>query len=564
MIVDFLDADAPSDIDVDLCIVGAGAAGLFIAQCFVDTRLRVCVLESGGLSGELRTQELSGGSSAGDLELDPATARMRVFGGSCNLWGGGCIPLTPLDLQPRDWVPNSGWPLSYGDLEPYYSRARDFCGIGLHEFAEGSSRASPSIAPIQFDSRELANRLFAMSPVLFGSGYRHVFERAGNVTVLLHANLLELVPSSYGHSVDSARIASLDGRRGVVRARQYVLACGGIENARLLLLSNSLSTNGLGNDHDLVGRYFMDHPAGKLGDLWLTSPGRLTRPYQRIMGAGMAPAFPEICLTDEGQRRHRVLNSRVRPIPVEGPLPRGVRAIRDYRTAWASRSDENELVSQRICAALSLNAAKPTLPRVDAYRLSRLLLEVALGAGGVAQAAVRRLAGRPTVDYDHVELFGFFEQAPNPDSRILLGHEVDALGQRRVRVDWRLTELDHRTYRTAAHVFGDELAKQFGGVYRPERWVSSTQSADAADLRGTAHHMGTTRMSPDPQTGVVDVDCRVHGIDNLYIAGSSTFPTGGWAFPTLTIVALSLRIADRLRELLGAGPLYHSSALTAG
>ena len=219
MIVDFLDPDAPSAIDVDLCIVGAGAAGLSSAQYYVDTRLRLCVLESGGLSGELRTQDLSSGSSVGDLELDPSTSRMRVFGGSCHLWGGGCIPLTPLDLQPRDWVPGSGWPLSYGDLEPYYSRARDFCGIGLHEFAEGSSRASPSIAPIQFDSTELANRLFAMSPVLFGSSYRHVFEQAGNVTVLLLEDLLELVPSPYGRSVDLARIANLDGRRGTVRAR---------------------------------------------------------------------------------------------------------------------------------------------------------------------------------------------------------------------------------------------------------------------------------------------------------------------------------------------------------
>jgi choline dehydrogenase-like flavoprotein len=140
------------------------------------------------------------------------------------------------------------------------------------------------------------------------------------------------------------------------------------------------------------------------------------------------------------------------------------------------------------------------------------------------------------------------EQAPNPDSRVMLDPERDVLGQRKVCIDWRLTELDRHTYRTAAHLFGEELARACGGRFQAEPWVDAGDGTPPR-VQGTAHHLGTTRMADDPRLGVVDRQCRVHGVDNLHIAGSSVFPTGGWAFPTFTIVALSLRLADRLQKL---------------
>jgi choline dehydrogenase-like flavoprotein len=549
VIVDYLSGSPAADVEADLCIIGAGAAGITIARSFIGTSVKVCLIESGGEAGEQRNQALYEGSSVGTVPLDPGSARMRVFGGSCNLWGGGCIPLSRHDLEPRDWVPHSGWPLSYGELEPYYQRARAFCQIEAHEFVDGSFVSSTPHPPLDFEPSKLVNQIFARSPILFGEAYRAELEQAPNIQVLLHANLLELLPTPNGAAVQEARIGTLSGRRSTVRARHYVLACGGIENARLLLLSDSVVPQGLGNQHDLVGRYFMDHPSGTLGTLATDTPHRVTRPYDRRLGKGPAPAFPEIGLAPNAQRRHQLLSGRVHPFGVEGPLPKGIRALREFRAALRRPvQDEGALLEARLCEALRNGPAAEAVA-TPTESLGTLLLRLGLGMGDIARALAQKLTDQPTVGSSHIELVGYFEQAPNPDSRITLGSDTDALGQRKVCVEWRLTPLDRHTYRYAANLFGDELARTSGGSFALEPWLAEDDGV-APQVHGTAHHLGTTRMSDDPLSGVVDRNCRVHGMQNLHIAGSSVFPTGGWAFPTFTIVALSLRLSDRLREAL--------------
>ena len=547
MIIDYLDRSGPDDFIADICIIGAGPAGISIARSFIGTSLSVCLVESGGLAGEDRNQELYAGTSIGCPELDPATSRMRAFGGSCNVWGGGCVPLSALDLGPRDWVPHSGWPLSYAEIEPYYRRAQAVCGIESHDFTEGTFLTPPARAPVAFDTSKLVNQNFVLSPVFFGDAYRSELERAANITVLLHANLLEFEAAPAGASVRQARIGALDGRRGLVRAQRYVLACGGIENARLLLLSNSVAPNGLGNDRDLVGRYFMDHPSGKLGTLFTDAPDPLTRPYDRSGGKGPAPSFPELCLSDQAVQAHQLLSGRVRPVAVEAPTPKGIQALRDLKNALFPVRDESLALEGMMRAARKSDEPGSDEGKAKAG-IGKLVLRVSMGTWDIAQAVWRKLTDKPTVKSDYVDVIGYFEQAPNPDSRVMLGDEVDALGQRKICVDWRLTELDWHTYRTAAGLFGAELASSCGGKFQLEPWLQEGSVA-VPELRGTAHHLGTTRMSDDPNLGVVDRQCRVHGVDNLYVVGSSVFPTGGWAFPTFTIIALSMRLAEHLRTL---------------
>jgi len=546
MIIDYLEGSAAAGLDADICIVGAGAAGIAMARSFIGTPLRVCLLESGGLAGEQPSQALCEGHSVGGLPFDPGTSRMRVFGGSCNLWGGGCMPLSALDLCPREWVTHSGWPIAADDLQPYYLRAREICGIPLHAINGNGFGCSPGRPPIPFAADKLTNQIFMRTPVLFGRDYHDELARAPNVTVLLHANLLELDVAPDGCSVQGARIGSLGGHRAVVRARHYVLACGGIENARLLLLSDTVLPGGPGNAHDLVGRYFMDHPSGKLGAVVAGDFDRLARPYDRELVRGTA-AFPEICLSEQAQRMHRLLNGRVHPFAVEGPVPRGLRALRGLRKAMRPQpADEGSQMEAELCDATH-NTALPGA-RSATGSMPSLVLQLGLGMGDVLRALVRKRVDKPVVRTSHVDLVGYFEQAPNPQSRVTLSHERDALGQRKVCVDWRLTALDRHTYRTAAGLVGQELAKACGGRFEPEPWVVADDGTPP-QVEGTAHHMGTTRMSNDPRQGVVDRHCRVHGMDNLHVAGSSVFPTGGWAFPTFTIVALSLRLADRLQTL---------------
>jgi choline dehydrogenase-like flavoprotein len=549
VIIDYQDGSVPADVVADLCIIGAGAAGIAIARTFIGTSVTVCLVEGGGFAGEQKNQELYEGISIGSPPFDAANSRMRAFGGSCNLWGGGCIPLNKQDMDQRDWVPHSGWPISYDELEPYYARARSFCHIDAHDFKDGSFLSPLSRQPISFNPGTLVNQVFARSPILFGEAYRSELEQASNITVLLHANLFELDVSADGSSVRQARIGSLDGRKGTVRARHYVLASGGIENARLLLLSNSVVPQGLGNDHDLVGRFFMDHPSGKLGTIFTEEPDRLTRPYDRNMGKGLAPSFPEISMSGEAQQAYRLLSGRVHPFAVEGTVPKGIRALRELRAALRPPvRDEGSMLEARLCAAMKNGPSPGDGMTATSDSIGLLALRLGLGAGDIARAFAQKLAQKPTVKSKHIELIGYFEQAPNPDSRIMLGTELDALGQRKVCVDWRLTALDRHTYRTAATIFGSELANACGGRFHVDPWLAGDDAVP--QVRGTAHHLGTTRMSETPDQGVVDPQCRVHGVDNLHIAGSSVFPTGGWAFPTFTIVALSLRLAENLRALL--------------
>jgi choline dehydrogenase-like flavoprotein len=143
------------------------------------------------------------------------------------------------------------------------------------------------------------------------------------------------------------------------------------------------------------------------------------------------------------------------------------------------------------------------------------------------------------------------EQAPNPDSRVTLGAERDALGMPRVKLDWRLTELDRRSFQAFYEVLGRELGRSGVGRVRMRDWVMEKGPSWPSSLGGGWHHMGTTRMHADPKRGVVDANCRVHGVGNLYVAGASVYPTAGCANPTLTLVALSLRLSDHLESVLG-------------
>ncbi|QWT21690.1 GMC family oxidoreductase [Bacillus sp. NP157] len=548
MILDYLDGSVPADHEADLCVIGAGPAGMAIARAFLGTSVRVCLVESGGLSGEDRSQALCEGTAHGGLPFDMAHSRMRVFGGSCTLWGGGCIPLADSDLEPREWVPDSGWPLRYADLAPWYAKARDFCQIDTaHGFGPGQFDGPPPRKPLDLDPDALVNLLFARSPILFGDAYRDELRAAPNIQVLLHANLLELEANPAATAVMRARLGSLTGRRGHVRARHFVLAAGGIENARMLLASDGVAACGLGNDRDMVGRYFMDHPRGTLGNVQSRTPDRLTRPYERTIGKERAAIAPEIGLAGAAQRQHRVLNGRVHPFAVEGAVPKGIRALRNVRTALRPPNrNEAALLEARLSAAMQNGPGGTAV--AASPRLAASAVSLALHMGDVIRAVAQKAADKPTVQSDRVELVGFFEQAPNRDSRVTLGHVRDPLGLRRVNIDWRLTELDRYTYRTLAAVAGRPLADACGGTFVPSAWT--VDAGATPEVFGTAHHMGTTRMSTDPSTGVVDTAGTVHGMHNLHVAGSSVFPTSGWAFPTFTIVALSLRLAEHLRVLL--------------
>ena len=528
MIEDFATDETGEVIDADICIIGGGAAGITIAREFADSPLNVCVLEGGGFEYDLTTQSLYSGENSGLPYFPLEACRLRYFGGTTNHWSGQCAPLSDIDFETRPWVAHSGWPISKADLDPFYSRAQSVCELGNYLYDERLFEALEIEEPDL--NRDLLRAFFFRysAPIRFGDTYRAELQRATNIRVLLNANVVNLATGENGDQVEQAEITSLSGKSAQVRARMFVLACGAIENARLLLLSTDSDPNGLGNQNDMVGRFFMEHPEGPSGSVVTQDPMRLLYTFTRHWRGGIQfrPAFRT---ADDLQRREQVL---------------GASSVLEYTV----RADSGTT------AAISIGRSLSNGERPDdlAGKIWRILLDL----DEVLPNAYRYIVQgkEPIAEPDRLFFKTLAEQAPNPESRVTLSDDEDDLGKRRARLDWRLTDMDKKTIEVITTNLGVEFGRLGFGRVQLDEWLTDTsdtwQTEGGRDLRGGFHHMGTTRMSADPSAGVVDSDCRLHGTPNLYIAGSSVFPTSGHVNPTLTIVALALRTADHLKQSL--------------
>jgi choline dehydrogenase-like flavoprotein len=349
--------------------------------------------------------------------------------------------------------------------------------------------------------------------------------------IFLHATATSIEAAQSGRGVEKLLVRSLHGGALTVRARIFILASGGLENARLLLASRSVMPAGLGNGHDIVGRYFMEHPHARGG---------------RIADAKAWPLLKAF------GRRHRIAGRDVAALIAPAAALQAKESILNSSLTIVARQPERaaQFWGMRAYSALKHDMA-PT-------RAGRGLWIATKRAAGLAQRIVDPL--RPWLLHKagrlDIALLVRAEQAPNPDSRLTLGSETDALGMPRMKLDWRLSEIDVRSVGGLVRALGDESRRLGLGSVEPSSWLSGnawkTDPLISAHPIGGYHHMGTTRMSDDPRAGVTDGGARVHGIANLYVAGSSLFPTSGWANPTLTIVALALRTADHVSAELAA------------
>ncbi len=491
-------ANLPASIEAEVCVVGAGAVGLSLAMQLAEHR-RVVVLESGSLNLDPQVQALGRVQQVGLPTDDPQSTRIRAFGGTTAIWGGRCRPLEAMVFKRRPWVPHSGWPIDRDAVMPHIPRALELCGVEARGFQPerwGADLRDPRFENIVF--------LVSKGPLRFGERYRAVVERHERLTVCLGATAVSLSASGDRLAKVTACASDDPQRRIEVRAKAYVLACGAIQNARLLL------ANGLGNGHDCVGRYFLQHPHCAEGG-WI-APRKSD--YDLIYRAthredvGIASR-----LTDAAQREHEILSA--------------------YYFGFAEWSPNEGTVRRRLGRLRKrLNG-------------QRLMVELPWVVGALcghsqpAQAMQGVLVQRP-------------EQAPNPDSRVSLAGEKDALGLPLAKMDWRLTELDHRTFEVGRRLLAQTIGVHGRGrIFSPRRPFDRALHPDALPVHGGLHHMGTTRMSAAPSEGVVDADSKVWGLHNLFVAGSSVFPCSGYANPTLTAVALALRLAAHLKTTFG-------------
>ena len=523
-----------SEIRADLCIVGAGAAGITLAMEFADSSARVCLLESGSYRPDSQIQSLYDLESVGYPMREDFISRARQFGGSCNLWSGRNMRMSPIDFEKRDWVPNSGWPLNYRELEPFYERAEAVLRVPSHR------RFSPlaKIPDIEDSERALfapgdlepTVALWGTKPMRFAKVNRAALRKSRNISVYLNANATEVVPTESGRTIESLVVRTLDGRTMTARARVFVLACGGLENARLLLASRRRQEKGVGNEHDVVGRYFLEHPRALHGRIRVKEGVSL--PYLTGIPLSDGKVQLGVALSDQAQRRARVLNSYVSLEPAMSEM-----AAKQYGRSM-------NLAKSIVRRGYETSA---TTARTDGANVRELIYmltpkEVMPHWLYRPYALLKRKARR-RMSIGHLTVINFCEQVPDPASRVTLSEQRDALGVNKLVLDWRIGDAERRSVNYLHEVIGRHVEESGIGTLEVQ-----TRDADALHFTDASHHMGTTRMSEDVRTSVVDRDCRVHGLANLYMAGSSVFATGGHANPTLTIVALTLRLAEHLRS----------------
>ena len=546
MIIQWADLDQRTE-PVDVCVAGGGAAGLTLAQALSGAGLTVLVLEAGGLKQTKAGQE----PYEGEL-VDPQTHpwlhhfRVRAIGGASRIWGGRCIPYDPIDFAQRSWVPGPGWPLSLQSLTPYYEAAQVAAEAGPFDYDPATALPGRQAEYVRgLDGPTVATRLERFSrPTDFWKRYGQALARDPDVHVLMQAPLRAIRLKAGGAGVDHLEVARPDGSSARVRARRYVLAAGGLETVRVMLASDDIKACGVGGDHGQLGRYYMSHLAAAVGEVRFNRPDEVAFDYEQ--DAQGVYVRRRLTLTTEAQRQAECLNIVFRTHlpdaadPAHGdPILSAMFMVKDLLLYEYSRKfrERKITLNDRARHLGNILGGAPRLAQFSRnfvgrrWFSDRQLPSVVLGSKTGVYA-----------------LEFHAEQTPNPDSRLTLSEQRDSLGVRRLRVDWRTSAQDYESLKRAYARLAEELERTKTGVLRYDPDQLEAKAREDGAYGG--HHLGAARMSIDPRQGVVDTDCRVHGVGDLFLASGAVLPTSSQANPTLTILALSLRIADQLRREL--------------
>ncbi|MBC7981243.1 MAG: GMC family oxidoreductase [Armatimonadetes bacterium] len=555
MIEDARKIPAQSILEADLCIVGGGAAAIAVAMGYKESGRSVILLPGGGQNQTALGLDLYRGKVDPQGSHEPLEEnRLRMWGGTTTVWGGRCVPFDPIDFEPRSWLPGSGWPIGVSDVQPYLEPACILAEAGHASFDSRNVFPNTQAEIIDgFDNRDLVSwPLERWSvPTDFCKRYRKDLDEAPNVRVLLHAHAIHLQLAEDGHTIAYVDAACSPGQAFRVKARRTVIACGALENARLLLAARDVSPSGIGNDNDLVGRYYQSHRFGVCGQAVLKDPDKGFIYEFEKDGEGVY-CRRRFWLTPGAQEQQRVCN-------VVGFF---------FRTVSAGAEHRNAMVSTVLVIKTLLGGARKGPRRlIQIIRAQRRELLQHAGIilkdgpsvfGQLAAVAYTRCFQKrrlPTVlpprKVNRFPLFYQTEHAPNRESRVVLDpNSVDEFGMPRLEVQIRFSEIDHCTCSTFIHLFKQRLEEANLGTFEiSEQEQQLLNRPEPGNFNSNSHNIGTTRMSDKPDQGVVDTNCRVHSVGNLYIAGSSVFPTSSHANPTLMIIALALRLAAHLKQL---------------
>lgn len=471
-------------MDYDVVVIGGGAAGITLARQLGAAGVKTFLADAGGTSYNATVQDAYVGTNSG-LDYAPLDAtRLRYLGGTTNHWQGWCRPLDAFNFEVRSNIEYTGWDISKSDIDPYLSSALDI--LDIDPTAEWQPQQQDDVLARGLRQSPLQEVYWQWSaPTRFADKFGEELLASDVIDVRLLHSLVDLVPDATGNITTAVFRNSLSGDELRVDARYFVLACGGIENARLLLYFNDKHDTNFGNQSGLLGKCFAEHPhLLNVADFVIYEPA-----YRHILPEGERFGLRFLRLSDEYLRQNGLLGGAIRMVMLD---------------------DETTVqIADRL------------------QRVANIPNRATWRAGNVALAT---------------------EQIANTDSYVELGKIRDDFGIPRVDFHWQLSDIDYKSMRQLVYEFAVMLVQSDIGRCQLPAWVFDEAQTPAV-IWGH-HHMGTTRMASNAADGAVDMDCLLHGTNNLYVAGSSVFPTSGYANPTLTIVQLALRLADHLQARL--------------
>jgi choline dehydrogenase-like flavoprotein len=524
----------PESLNCDVCIVGTGPAGATIARELSNTNLRVVILESGGTERQAEADALNEIESIGwPRVIDQWLVRNRIVGGSSYTWGGRCAPFDEIDLEYRDWIPYSGWPIKAGDLVPYYERGAKYLGLGLSSgFADDRIWAviGHKRPRLELDEKKLWPMFWQLSrdPVTWTDRVRFgrylATDIGPNVTLVTNATVSRINAAPSGAAVESVEFVTPGGRRWSLPASRVALCTGAVENARILLASGDAEGPGAGIKNDLVGRFLMDHPRANVGRLTVEQGKALGKTFGvfKSHAADANRYHYGVRLSPDLQRAEQLPNCSM------------------HMAAFGDGTDDQPWESLKRFAMREANIRQDLPP---------IIANSGLAARGLIDYFILRKGLPHKIAGYNLQVM--CEQIPNPDSRITLSDRRDPYGMRIPRIDWRVSEVEARAARRITQLMVEQITRM--GLEPPvvDEWIREGAMFPRDVIRDIAHPIGTTRMADDPASGVVDSQCQVHGVAGLFVAGTSVFPTAGHANPTQLIVAMAVRLADTLKACEG-------------
>ena len=497
MIIDF-NTEKPESLSFDFCVIGAGAAGTYLASKLTAYG-RVCLLEAGGEDYSENSQKNYEGKSIGSHHLTHGLdgSRLRFFGGSTNCWAGGCGKFDELDFRKRDWIANSGWPIELKDLNEHYSRVKKFLEIDEEKsvLARFSAPSPFEIRTLGYTEKKLFNELFIKD-----------FSESRDLTLILNFNAVKLISLQNRISKVSGR--NYQGDEIGITSKYFVISSGGIASTNFLQRNEGIVNQ---KSRKNLGIYFQDHPIAPAATLILNKPLNLSV-AQDYWGQQIEPFF---ILPEKIQREKRLLNCAIQIYEEPAQLSKStVSALKIYKklkgnNVTTSFEDIKRLVSNPLAVIKDLRNRKNRENLVYTMRFQ-------------------------------------LEQSPNPMSKLTIEESENNEATYSPILDWNFTQLERHTLDVNLAYFASYILEKRIGILKLDWQLLEHNNSLPFALRGGQHHSGSARMAASEKDGVVDKNLKVFGTDNVYVCSSAVFPTNSWVNPTLTILALADRLATHL------------------